>query len=178
MQEASYYFDVESLDVDDGNSLDTWRPDAARKSFRTPSKWRTEQNDKRQKDEVSPDDLIKIKAYLAAKEPDEVILKTFNLTTKVLTAIKEKRFCPVDGILDDEHKKLVMKFENMRRNHVTLTKRVELLERTLSLSESFRSSAKIVKELIKKEEAEKTEKEKKRQRVKNCKGTRTKKRRK
>lgn len=175
MQDASYYFDVEALDVDDGIGLDDWRPSEVRKSFRQPSKWRENQNEGRPKDQVGPDDLLKIKAHIAASEPDELIIKTFNLTTKVLTAIKEKRFCPVDGILDDEYKKLSAKFENMRRNHLTLTKRVELLERTLSLSESFRSSSKLVKSLILQELKEKEEKEKKRQRVKNCKGTGTKK---
>lgn len=131
MQEASYYFDPCSLDDDEYEdelkakkavdeeceaiSIDSWKPSEKKSQFRQESKWRKEENKKRPKDAVDLDDLKKIKAYLSRDVEHKRIMKIFNITNKVLTAIAKNKYSVTDGIILDDVDKLHLKIKKLEK---------------------------------------------------------------
>ena len=100
MSEGSYYFDpteIDNLDEDGEESLDNWKPKAKKQEL-TQSEWRKNQIGDNFNQEPGLDDLDKIHSLIRKKAPDSEIMRVFGINAHTLIAIKERRYCPVDGI--------------------------------------------------------------------------------
>lgn len=128
--EGSYEIDPCSLDESDYDydenvniNIDNWKPTAKRKTI-IPSKWRQEQINGNFNQEPSIDDLKKILTYIKNDYSDAEIMHSFGINAKTMTAIKENRYSPVDGISLDNLSKIYSEFN---KTHRAIEKIYELL---------------------------------------------------
>lgn len=117
MSEGSYYFDpteIDNLDEDGEESLDNWKPKAKKQEL-TQSEWRKNQIGDNFNQEPGLDDLDKIHSLIRKKAPDSEIMRVFGINAHTLIAIKERRYCPVDGISLNNLSKIHAEFNKVER---------------------------------------------------------------
>lgn len=103
MQQGSYEFDPCTLDGSDKEeetvSLDDWKPTPRKEGFRAPSEWRKRYNDIGADLAPGIDEIKKIRAHIVNKVPDGDIMERFAINAEVLTAIRNNRYDPIEGII-------------------------------------------------------------------------------
>jgi len=131
MQEATYEFDPAELDgsQDDLESevtLDNWKPTPKTHNFRTPSKWRNEMNC-RGLGYMEPglDEIHKIRVYLKNKISDLEIMDTFAINADTLSAIKNNRYDPVDGMMENQNQVLQRKCDLLEKRIEDIKKKIK-----------------------------------------------------
>ncbi len=129
-----YDFDPCTIDgsdeIEDEITLDNWKPTPKNNKL-IQSKWRKEQIGNKFNQEPGLDDLNKINMYLKKKYPDSEIMHVFGITAETLVAIKNERYCPVDGISMDNLSKIHAEFNRLDRGFTKVRRGIEYLANTL-----------------------------------------------
>lgn len=143
MQEATYEFDPAELDgsqddPEESVTLDNWKPTPKTHSFRAPSKWRHEMNC-RGLGYMEPglDEIHKIRTYLKNKISDLEIMDQFAINADTLTAIKNNRYDPVDGILENQNQVLQRKCDLLEKRIEDIKKKIKSQVTTLCSDDLF-----------------------------------------
>lgn len=148
MIEDSYYFDPtildgSDLDLDNENqvtkkegihdfvSIDEWKPTVKKEKKITPSAWRQKQIGDDYNQQPGIDELHKIQQYIKKKYPDAEIMNAFGLRAETMKAIREDRYCPVDGIELDNLSKIYIQFQIIKKDISDLHKSTTFILDTL-----------------------------------------------
>lgn len=111
---------------DDHVSIHDWKPSFS-KGWIIQSDWRKRKIGNDFNQQPGFDDLQKIERYIRKKYPDSEIMQSFGISAETLTAIKGKRYCPIEGISNDNLSKIHEKFKKVQANIVALQRAVYCL---------------------------------------------------
>jgi hypothetical protein len=112
--------------MDMTSSLDDWKPEI-KKSDVLQSQWRKNQINDNYHQMPGLDELRKIKRHIEADKNHHDIMKSYGIDAKVLLAIKEDRYCPVEGIKMDTLSKIYKGFEALEKRFDCLYTALNLL---------------------------------------------------
>jgi hypothetical protein len=96
-----------------------------------PSNWRTKRNAGNFNIEPGFDDLKHINRYIKKGAPDFEIMEAFGLSARTMQAIRENRYSSVDGISQDNIKKIQQEFLYINKQVTMLTKALTKLVDTI-----------------------------------------------
>jgi len=133
MSNDYYEFDpcsLDKMDIEEELTLDTWQPRRKEPTI-IQSEWRKQQIGTNFNQHPGIDDLQKIEKYLKKKTPDSKIMETFGITCETLSAIKQNRYCPADGIAFDDFTKVFNAFRNMESREQKLRRGLEYISKQL-----------------------------------------------
>ena len=94
-------------------SIWDWKP-TEKKERIIQSQWRKEHIGDNFNQHVDIDDLRKIERYISRKLPDFEIMQNFGINAQTLVAIKEKRYCPFEGIENSNLSKITDQFTKLK----------------------------------------------------------------
>lgn len=93
-------------------SIDEWKPSEKSNKI-IQGEWRKKLIGDNFDQTPSLDDFKKIKMYLKREHSDSEIMGVFGINANTLMAIKEGRFCPIDGIELDNLSKVYNEFQRI-----------------------------------------------------------------
>lgn len=180
MSNKTYEFDPCSLDGSDKEQkeikIDDWKP-REKSDELIQSEWRKKQIGSNFNQTPGLDDLKKINSCIKNKKSDYEIMRTFGINAKVLLAIKDKRYCPVEGMSLDNLSKINNEFEELGKKIDNITEKLKdyldiLVTKLLpkeNLEKMYKEYIKQKKEANKKTKLEKRQlKQNKEKDAKNC----------
>ena len=98
--------------MDFETGIDDWKPSEKPNGI-SQAEWRKKQIGTDYDQTPTLDDFKKIKMFLKKNHSDAEIMGVFGITANTLMAIKEDRYCPVDGIELDNLSKIYNEFQRV-----------------------------------------------------------------
>jgi hypothetical protein len=135
----------------DGITLDNWQP-SIKKSKIIQSEWRKKANNGNYNIKPDLDDLLKIRKYLKNGYADYEIMQAFGLSSEIFLAIKKNKYCPVEGILQDNlterlekfESKIIADFRETRKKVNALSKEINSMKGIIPENKEIKSKNKIL----------------------------------